>query len=259
MTRRFASQTAYRHALAACSIVLGGTLATSCSRRSTPQGAAAAPPAAGGGGVRASCDNRRGTNACVDYTQEAMVLGEEAMRGLCTGTNGVFATSPCPTDRMIGTCATSGGQLHRYYAGEPLSFTVDSASSDCRTVHSGTWTVAPGAPVAAAAGVPAAASAATPAGGPAPAAGGRLTSCNVPEEHLCKETPHDEAPDDIARARCEGMPGHTFATTPCPQARRIGACTTSAEVTYYYRGVEGASSLPQTCASLQAGTWTAVR
>ena len=60
-----------------------------------------------------------------------------------TAANGIWAATPCPTEKAVGTCATAEGQYMRYYSRGTLPYTPDKAARDCKEIRNGKWLGSP--------------------------------------------------------------------------------------------------------------------
>ena len=76
---------------------------------------------------------------CMDYSGDALVLGEEPLKGGCSAMSGSFGPGKCTTAKALGSCKLSRGQVKTYYPSE--SNTADSAKSDC-DLHDGKYATA---------------------------------------------------------------------------------------------------------------------
>lgn len=76
---------------------------------------------------------------CFDYSGDALVLGEDALKGACGAMSGTFTGGKCSTTKAVGACNMGKGQVKTYYASE--SNTADSAKSDC-DLHDGKYAAA---------------------------------------------------------------------------------------------------------------------
>ncbi len=73
-----------------------------------------APGGGGAGGKVASC-NLPGLHSCREYRGGNLALGEDSLRGLCTGaSDAAFTSTPCPTASVIGSCAKAEGKDYFY-------------------------------------------------------------------------------------------------------------------------------------------------
>jgi len=91
-------------------------------------------PAGKGGGASdkvASC-NMPGLSSCREYRGGNLALGDEMLRSLCTETgvgSAQFTASPCPTEKLLGTCQKNEGKDF-FYEGYPIAIT--DAESGCK-------------------------------------------------------------------------------------------------------------------------------
>lgn len=116
----------------------GGT--TDTGSGAAPVATAPADPAAAGsaGTQQASCDVTATLSTCRDMGPAAFALGEDLMRGLCTGT--YTSGGACPSEGRVGSCDEGGGQVRRYYSSGPLPYTTESAQQDCQMMPGTTFT-----------------------------------------------------------------------------------------------------------------------
>ena len=62
----------------------------------------------GGGGERlASCNTIH--HECDQYGKANRAIGDDYLKRLCTGLEGTFATTPCPTENQTGMCHKDEG------------------------------------------------------------------------------------------------------------------------------------------------------
>ncbi|HUS64811.1 MAG TPA: hypothetical protein VMZ28_09735 [Kofleriaceae bacterium] len=156
----------------AISLCLG--LAAGCGKKDEKAGGGDKAEKAGeGGGAAASGKSYSCTKTkmgkCTEYSGEATVLGETALKGGCDALEATFAEGTCPRDNSLGTCDMGKGQVTVYYPTEgDMGNTPDSAKSDCETIYEGKWAAGAAGAAPAPAGGAAPAEGAAPAGGAAP-------------------------------------------------------------------------------------------
>ena len=203
---------------------------------------------AGGGAVKAregapdpdtgmkpgSCDYRTDTGVCT--------YSKENSADMCKSLGGKPIDGPCPTEAVLGTCASPEsltGEVKSYYPTSAAKYTAATAKEACEN-QQGVWTAAGGA--AAAAGGAAAAS---------------VGACTVKSDKSCSETRLNN-PDDSATygKMCAEVEKGTWAEGPCPMENVVGECSSaSAGRTVYYKG---AKDPKHTCEQMvMGGVYTA--
>lgn len=80
---------------------------------------------------------------CVEYSEEAFVLGEALVKAGCIELRGIFGSARCPGERALGSCALRGSTRYYYPGGTP-SFTRESAHAECTERYSGKWLASSG-------------------------------------------------------------------------------------------------------------------
>ncbi|MFN7696458.1 MAG: hypothetical protein ACK6CU_23105 [Deltaproteobacteria bacterium] len=123
--------------LSAAGCCFGGTASpelTDPAATATAEPAAAQPATAQHG----SCDVIASVSTCTDWSGDAFVLGEDFVRGLCTGTYN--SNGDCPAGDRIGSCSDGLGTVRRYYGSGALPYTVESARQDCAVIPGWTFT-----------------------------------------------------------------------------------------------------------------------
>lgn len=93
--------------------------------------------AGGGGGPEVSCHTPQ-FNECTEYNKSNRALGDDHLKKLCTTLEGTFATTPCPTDKMLGKCGRNEG-TKVFYPG--YATTGEELARMC-TSSEGTWQAA---------------------------------------------------------------------------------------------------------------------
>lgn len=95
--------------------------------------------AAGGGGndAEASCHTPQ-YNECTEYNKGNRALGDEHLKKLCDIGPGTFATTPCPTEKMLGKCRRKEGTKVFY---EGYATTGEELVKMCSSSE-GTWQAA---------------------------------------------------------------------------------------------------------------------
>ncbi len=187
-----------------------------------------------------SCDYRSDTGVCT--------YSKESSADSCKAMSGKPIDGPCPTEGVLGTCASPDsltGEVKSYYPTSAAQYTAATAKQACES-QQGVWT--------AAAGAPAAGGAATAAKG---AAAATVGACTVKSDKSCSETRLNN-PDDSATygKMCAEVQEGTWAEGPCPMENVIGECNSaSAGRTVYYKGAKDAK---HTCEQMvMGGVYTA--
>lgn len=182
-----------------------------------------------------SCDDRTDTGVCT--------YAKESSADLCKSMGGTPIDGPCPTEGVLGTCASPDsltGEVKSYYPTSAAQYTAATAKQACES-QQGVWTAAAGA-------------AATTAGAGAAASVG---ACTVKSDKRCSETRLNN-PDDSATygKMCAEVEKGTWAEGPCPTENVVGECNSaSAGRTVYYKG---ARDPKHTCEQMvMGGVYTA--
>lgn len=94
---------------------------------------------AGGGGddAEASCHTPQ-YDECTEYNKGNRALGDEHLKKLCDIGPGTFATTPCPTEKMLGKCRRKEG-TKVFYQG--YATTGDELVRMCKSSE-GVWQAA---------------------------------------------------------------------------------------------------------------------
>lgn len=202
---------------------------------------------AGGGAVKAregapdpdtgmkpgSCDYRTDTGVC-SYSRESSA-------DMCRSLGGKPIDGPCPTDAVLGTCASADsltGEVKSYYPTSAAKYTAATAKEACEN-QQGVWTAAGGA---------AAGGAAAPA---------TVGACTVKADKSCSETKLNNPGDSATYGKmCAEVEKGTWAEGPCPMENVVGECNSaSAGRTVYYKG---AKDPKHTCEqTVMGGAYTA--
>jgi hypothetical protein len=93
--------------------------------------------AGGGGDAEVSCHSPQ-FDECTEYNKANRALGDDHLKKLCTSFQGTFATTPCPTDKMLGKCRRDEGTKVFY---EGYAITGEELARMC-TSSEGTWQAA---------------------------------------------------------------------------------------------------------------------
>jgi hypothetical protein len=123
------------------SLVLCLGFAGACKGNDKPgsgNAASSAPPASAPAAASTLACNKPG-DWCMDYSGDALILGEDALKGMCAAMSGSLAPGRCTAAKSLGSCDLSKGQVKTYYPSE--SNTADSAKSDC-DLHDGKYAAA---------------------------------------------------------------------------------------------------------------------
>ncbi len=180
-----------------------------------------------------SCDHRSDTGVCT--------YAKESSADMCKSLGGTPIDGACPTDGVLGTCASPDsltGEVKSYYPTSAAKYTAATAKEACEN-QQGVWTAASGA-----------AAAGTAASGGAAAA--TVGACTVKSSKSCSETKLNN-PDDSATygKMCAEIEKGTWADGPCPTENVIGECNSaSAGRTVYYKGAKDAK---HTCEQMVMG------
>ncbi len=186
-----------------------------------------------------SCDYRSDTGVCT--------YARENSADMCKTMGGKPIDGPCPTEGVLGTCASPDsltGEVKSYYPTSAAKYTAATAKQACEN-QQGVWTAAAGGAVA--------------AGGAGAAGGAAATvgACTVKSDKSCSETKLNN-PDDSATygKMCAEVQEGTWAEGPCPMENVIGECNSaSAGRTVYYKGAKDAR---HTCEQMvMGGVYTA--
>jgi hypothetical protein len=180
-----------------------------------------------------SCDYRTDTGVCT--------YARENSADMCTSMGGKPIDGPCPTEGVLGTCASPDsltGEVKSYYPTSAAQYTAATAKQACEN-QQGVWTAAAGAPAA---------------GGMAAA---RVGACTVTSARSCSETKLNN-PDDSATygKMCAEIEKGAWADGPCSTENVVGECNSaSAGRTVYYKG---AKDPEHTCEQMvMGGVYTA--
>lgn len=186
-----------------------------------------------------SCDDRTDTGVCT--------YARESSADMCTSLGGKPIDGPCPTDGVLGTCASPDsltGEVKSYYPTSAAKYTAATAKEACEN-QQGVWTAAAGG-----------AAGSMEAGGAAAAA--TVGACTVKSSKSCSETRLNN-PDDSATygKMCADIEKGIWAEGPCPMENVIGECNSaSAGRTVYYKGARDAK---HTCEQMvMGGVFTAM-
>ena len=80
-----------------------------------------------------SCDWRAAAGTCTDFANRGDL---ELHKKMCGGFQGTFAESPCPKEKLVGTCEIEKDERKRYYEGTaPSTFTPQLARENCESPH----------------------------------------------------------------------------------------------------------------------------
>ncbi len=101
----------------------------------------AAPAAAASEAKKASCNQRKRYDTCIDFSDRQIAKGEAFLKGTCTQPGDVFSFAPCPAENVLGTCtgADKGGSVTRYYSGGKEAYTNATAKKHCTEIIEGKW------------------------------------------------------------------------------------------------------------------------
>jgi hypothetical protein len=175
-----------------------------------------------------SCDYRTDTGVCT--------YAKENSADMCRSLGGKPIDGPCPTEGVLGTCASPDsltGEVKSYYPTSAAKYTAATAKEACEN-QQGVWTAAPG-------GAAARSGAAASVG-----------ACTVKSAKSCSETKLNN-PDDSATygKMCAEVEKGTWAEGPCPMENVVGECNSaSAGRTVYYKGAKDAK---HTCEQMVMG------
>jgi hypothetical protein len=180
-----------------------------------------------------SCDYRTDTGVCT--------YAKESSADMCKTMGGKPIDGPCPTDGVLGTCASPDsltGEVKSYYPTSAAQYTAATAKDACEA-QQGVWTPTGGAAGAATAAAP------------------TVGACTVEADKSCSETKLNN-PDDSATygKQCAEISKGTWADGPCPMDGVIGECNSAAAGrTVYYKG---AKDPKHTCEQMvMGGVYTA--
>jgi hypothetical protein len=212
--------------------------AAACSKKEEPAGGAqtatAGAPDPDTGLKPGSCDHRDDTGVCT--------YAKESSADMCKTLGGKPIDGPCPTEEVLGTCASPDsltGEVKSYYPTSAAKYTAETAKSACEA-QQGVWTPTAGTAAAAAT---------------APAA--TVGACTVAAEKSCSETKLNNPGDSATYGKmCAEINKGTWAEGPCPMEKVIGECNSaSAGRTVYYKGAKDAK---HTCEQMvMGGVYTA--
>jgi hypothetical protein len=180
-----------------------------------------------------SCDYRTDTGVCT--------YAKESSADMCTSLGGKPIDGPCPTEGVLGTCASPDsltGEVKSYYPTSAAKYDADTAKQACEN-QQGVWTAAAGAPAA---------------GG---AAAATVGACTVKSARSCSETKLNNPGDSATYGKmCADVEKGTWADGPCPTENVVGECNSaSAGRTVYYKG---AKDPKHTCEQMvMGGVYTA--
>jgi len=80
-----------------------------------------------------SCDWRSAAGTCTDFSNRAEL---ELHKKMCDSFKGTFAETPCPREKLVGSCEVEKDERKRYYEGEAaLNFTAQAARENCESPH----------------------------------------------------------------------------------------------------------------------------
>lgn len=80
-----------------------------------------------------SCDWRAAAGTCTDFATQGDL---ELHKKMCESFKGSFAETPCPKDKVVGTCEVEKDERKRYYEGEgSATFTAALARENCESPH----------------------------------------------------------------------------------------------------------------------------
>jgi hypothetical protein len=123
------------------SLVVCLGLAEACGSNDKPgsgNAASSAPAASAPAAASTFACNKPG-DWCLDYSGDALILGEGALKGMCGAMGGSLGSAKCTSTKSLGSCDLSKGQVKTYYPSE--NNTADSAKSDC-DLHDGKYAAA---------------------------------------------------------------------------------------------------------------------
>ena len=178
-----------------------------------------------------SCDYRTDTGVCT--------YSKESSADMCKAMSGKPIDGPCPTEGVLGTCASPDsltGEVKSYYPTSAAKYDASTAKQACEN-QQGVWT--------AAAGAAAATTAAT------------VGACTVKADKSCSETKLNNPGDSATYGKmCAEVQEGTWADGPCPTENVVGECNSaSAGRTVYYKG---AKDPKHTCEQMvMGGVYTA--
>lgn len=110
-------------------------IAGACKGSDTSSASSGTPvTAAPVGGATFACT--KAGDWCLDYSGDAIILGEDGLRGMCGAMSGTLASGACSTAKALGSCNLGKGQVKTYYASETNN--AASAKSDC-DLHDGKY------------------------------------------------------------------------------------------------------------------------
>jgi hypothetical protein len=126
------------------SLVLCLGFAGACKSNDKPgsDNAASSAPAAAAPAAPAAASSFACTkpgNWCMDYSGDALMLGEAGLKGMCGAMGGSLASGKCTTAKALGSCDLSKGQVKTYYPSEDNN--AGGAKSDC-DLHDGKYAAA---------------------------------------------------------------------------------------------------------------------
>lgn len=230
------------HVASLCTLFAVASALGACGKKEEKAGGAAgeapktgeAPPDPDTGMKPGSCDYRTDTGVCT--------YAKESSADMCKTMGGKPIDGPCPTEDVLGTCASPDsltGEVKSYYPTSAAKYTAATAKEACEA-QQGVWTQAGGA-----------------AGAGAAAAAPTVGACTVKADKSCSETKLNN-PDDSATygKQCAEISKGTWADGPCPMEGVIGECNSAAAGrTVYYKG---AKDPKHTCEQMvMGGVYTA--
>jgi hypothetical protein len=180
-----------------------------------------------------SCDYRSDTGVC-SYARESSA-------DMCKSLGGKPLDGPCPTEGVLGTCASPDsltGEVKSYYPTSAAQYTAATAKQACES-QQGVWTAAASAAKASA------------------ASGATVGACTIKADRSCSETKLNNPGDSATYAKtCAEVEKGTWADGPCPTTNVVGECSSaSAGRTVYYKG---AKDPKHTCEQMvMGGVYTA--
>src|SRR3954465_12093026 len=99
------------------SLVLCLGFAGACKSNDKPGSDNAAPvaPASAAPAAASTFACNKPGDWCMDYSGDALILGEAALKGMCGAMSGNLASGKCTTAKSLGSCDMSKGQVKTYY------------------------------------------------------------------------------------------------------------------------------------------------
>ena len=169
-----------------------------------------------------SCDHRTDTGVCT--------YAKESSADTCKAMGGKPIDGPCPTEGVLGTCASPDsltGEVKSYYPTSAAQYTAGTAKQACES-QQGVWTAA-----------------------------ATVGACTVKSAKSCSETKLNNPGDSATYGKmCAEIEKGTWAEGPCPTENVVGECNSaSAGRTVYYKG---AKDPKHTCEQMvMGGAYTA--